>query len=85
LTRTQTDSAAWAVADDARVGGARAIGLVLAVAWNWRVPILVFGIPGAGWILDRVYAQISAHRSRLPGDVPWCRAHPDECVPLPDD
>jgi len=81
LTREQTDAAAWTVADDIRVGGPRAIGLALAVAWNSRLPMLPFRIPGVGWILDRVYEQIAAHRGRLPGETPWCLAHPGECSP----
>jgi predicted DCC family thiol-disulfide oxidoreductase YuxK len=79
LTTAQTDAAAWAIAGDVRVGGARAIALVLAVASSSRIPMLPFRVPGAGWILDRVYEWIAAHRSRLPGDTPWCQAHPQEC------
>lgn len=84
LSEQQTDAAAWTVADDVRVGGARAVALMLAVAWNSTVPMLVFRVPGVGWALDRIYACVAANRMRLPGDTPWCDDHPGACTP-PDD
>lgn len=82
LTRDQTDVAAWTVADDIVVGGARAISLMLAVAWDSSLPMFPFRVPGAGWVLDRLYELIAANRRRLPGERPWCLSHPDRCDPL---
>jgi predicted DCC family thiol-disulfide oxidoreductase YuxK len=80
LTREQTDRAAWTVAGDSVAGGPRGVALMLAVAWNSRLPFLPFKIPGVPWLLDRLYGWIADHRRRFPGETPWCVAHPDECV-----
>ncbi|NND75369.1 MAG: DUF393 domain-containing protein [Ilumatobacter sp.] len=89
LDATRVASAVWAVAPgggaDVLVGGARAIALALAVGrrarWPlmaWRTPLRLLRVP---WLLDRVYAAVAANRHRLPGDEPWCAAHPDRCEP----
>ncbi len=80
LSDAQTDRAAWTVVGDVRVGGAKAIGLALAVAWNTRLPMLPWRIPGAPWLLDRAYELVARNRHSLPGDTPWCDAHPDDCI-----
>jgi predicted DCC family thiol-disulfide oxidoreductase YuxK len=73
LSVVETDAAAWAVTfDGRRVGGARAIGLALAVARGSRVPILPWRIPGMPWLLDRIYDFVSRHRRWFPGETPWC-------------
>lgn len=82
LTIEQTDVAAWTVTDDSVVGGARAISLMLSVAWGSPLPMLPFRVPGAAWVLDRLYGLIATNRRRLPGAMPWCVAHPDRCDPL---
>jgi len=80
LTTEQTDRAAWTVAgDDVMAGGPRGVALMLAVAWNSRLPMLPFRIPGVPWLLDRLYEWIARNRRRFPGETPWCEAHPDEC------
>jgi predicted DCC family thiol-disulfide oxidoreductase YuxK len=61
------------------VGGARAIALAIAVAWQRRFPLWPWRIPGAPWLLDRLYGVVARLRHRLPGTTPWCAAHPDEC------
>ena len=82
LTAEQTDRAAWTVVDDdTRVGGPKAVALMLATAWGTRIPMLPFRVPGLTWTLERVYEQIAANRGRLPGETPWCVAHPDACTP----
>ncbi len=83
LTASQAGRAAWTVSDDVRVAGPRAVGLFLAVAWNSRVPLLVWRMPGLPWLLDRVYESIARNRHRLPGQTPWCIEHPDACEPPP--
>lgn len=76
----------WTVADDGTsVGGARAIALMIAVAWQTRLPLLLWRIPGAPWTLDRVYEFVARHRHRLPGRTPWCAAHEGACEPPHED
>lgn len=80
LTRAQVEAAAWAVLPDGRrVQGAAAINWTLAVALGNRLPVFVYGLPVIHQIQDRVYAWVADHRSRFPGDTPYCRQHPDEC------
>jgi len=79
LSRSETDAAVWAVADGVRVGGARAVGLALAVARGGRWPVLPWRLPAMPWLLDRVYAFVADHRRWFPGDTPWCAARPGEC------
>ncbi len=81
LTADQTERAAWTVSGDVVAGGPRGVALMLAVAWNSKLPLLVFKVPGLGWVLDRLYEWIAANRGRFPGETPWCVAHPEECDP----
>ena len=82
LTAEQTDVAAWTVAADGTVvGGARAIALALAIARQSRVPMWPWRVPGAPWLLDRLYSGVAAARRRLPGVTPFCVEHPDVCEP----
>lgn len=84
-------SAAWAVAADGsgeitmKVGGARSVGVALAVARGARWPLIAWRAPlrllGAPWLLDRLYGLVATNRRRLPGDTPWCVEHPDGCFP----
>ncbi len=87
LTESQTGRAVWTVSDDARVtatvGGPRAVGLFLAVAWSSKLPLLAWKLPGAPLVLDLVYGWIARHRHRLPGQTPWCVDHPHACEPEP--
>lgn len=83
LSAAQTERAAWTVAGDVRVGGPRAVALMLAVAWDTRIVLLPFKVPGAPWLLDRLYEVIARNRTRLPGQTPWCVEHADECTPPP--
>lgn len=80
LSPAEAEAAAWTIAPDVKVGGARAIGLSLAVAWQSKLPVLPWKVPGAPWLLDRTYELIARNRHRLPGVEPWCSAHPGECA-----
>lgn len=84
LTDDQTDRAAWTVSGDVRAGGPRGIGLALAVAWGTALPLFPWKLPVLPAVLDRFYGLIARERGRLPGETPWCTAHPDECRPLDD-
>jgi predicted DCC family thiol-disulfide oxidoreductase YuxK len=80
LSEIETDAAVWAVdRDGLRVGGARAVGLALAVARGSRWPILPWRVPGVPWLLDRCYRFVAGHRGWFPGETPWCEAHSGEC------
>lgn len=81
LSDEQIDRAAWTVAGEAVAGGPRGVALMLSVAWNSKLPLLPFRIPGVPWLLDRLYGWIASNRRRFPGETPWCVAHPGECVP----
>jgi len=82
LTAEQTDQAAWTVVDDeTRVGGPKAIALMLSTAWGTRVPMLPLSVPGVTGVLERVYEWIATNRGRFPGSTPWCVAHPGACSP----
>lgn len=81
LSHEQTDRAAWAVADGVQAGGPSAVALFLAVAWNSRIPMLPWRMPGMPWVLGRLYELIANNRRHLPGATPWCVAHPDACDP----
>lgn len=80
LTRAQAEVAAWVVAESGvTVGGARAIGLAVAVAWQRRFVLWPWKVPGVPWLLDRCYDGVARVRRRLPGTTPWCVAHPGQC------
>ena len=86
VTWDEAERAAWTVLDDGtKVGGARAIALALEVGRDARWPTLPWKVPGAPWLLDRMYQLIAANRHRLPGATPWCVAHPNECATAPSD
>ena len=95
ISDTEAAAAAWVVSPGStagtpqvKVGGARAIGLAIAVGrdarWPtlpWKLPFRLIGLP---WVLDRLYELVARYRNRLPGETPWCVEHPGECSPSPD-
>ncbi len=86
LSVEQCKRAAWAVEPWEACGetrccyrGAAAINASLAVALGVRFPLSFYGLPGVGWFQDRLYNLVAVNRHRLPGDTPYCKAHPEEC------
>ncbi len=80
LNLEQCEEAAWAVTQDGRrYRGAAAVNASLAVALGVRLPLSFYELPGIGWLQERVYDLVAANRHRLPGDVPYCDQHPDQC------
>ncbi len=80
LSVEQCKRAAWAVAPDGRrYRGAAAINASLAVALGVRFPLSFYELPGVGWFQDRLYDFVAAVRHLLPSDIPYCKAHPEEC------
>lgn len=84
LSPAQTERAAWTVAEGVCVGGPRAVALFVAVAWDSRLPLVVWRLPGVPWLLDRIYEWVARNRHRFPGRTPWCVTHPEACEPAPD-
>ena len=86
LSVEQCKWAAWAVELREACGeirchyrGAAAINASLAVALGVRFPLSFYNLPGVGWIQDCLYGLVAANGHRLPGDMPYCKAHPEEC------
>ena len=80
LSVEQCEEAVWAVAPDGRrYRGAAAINASLAVALGIQLPLSFYELPGVGGLQERLYDLIAANRHRLPGDVPYCERHPDQC------
>ncbi len=60
------DRAMHLVLPDGRVlAGARALPEILRRLPRWRLAAPLFGVPGVGWLADRVYAWVVARRHRF--------------------
>ncbi len=80
LTRKQCEKAAWAVEPDGtRHRGAAAIHAALAWALGFPSLLRLYDLPIIRPIEDALYACIAASRKRLPGVIPYCEQHPEEC------
>ncbi|MCS7221890.1 MAG: DCC1-like thiol-disulfide oxidoreductase family protein [Anaerolineae bacterium] len=80
LTREQCEEAAWAVEPDGtQHRGAAAI--LAALAWGLGFPPLqhLYDLPVIRPIADALYAWVSVSRRWLPGIIPYCEQHPEEC------
>ncbi len=81
LTIEQCKAAVWAVSPDGkRYRGAGAINASLAVATGVALPLLLYKLPGIRQLQDLGYAFVAAFRGKLPGDKPYCKRHPGECL-----
>ncbi len=81
LTVGQTEASVWAIpADGAPLSGARAVAEALAAARGSRWPRWPWRVPGAPWLLERIYRFVADHRGWFPADEPWCAQHPDRCA-----
>lgn len=83
LSRTQLNRAAWAIdADNGRYAGAAAANRILRELPGWSRFAQLYAIPTIGWLEDRVYDWIAAHRgwfSRA-GVIPECSRPGVECA-----
>jgi predicted DCC family thiol-disulfide oxidoreductase YuxK len=86
LSVEQCEEAVWVVEPGKTFGrpwrrprGAAAIDASLAVALGVRLPLVFYELPGLNRLQDRLYDLVAANRHRLPGDVPYCKARPEEC------
>ena len=82
----QCQEAAWAIEPEEASGkpqhryrGAAGINASLAVALGVRFPLSFYGLPGVGRLQEFLYDLVAVNRHRLPGDVPYCKRHPEEC------
>lgn len=64
LTREELDRAAWTVDRwDRQLAGAAAINRTLAALGGpWRLVAALYRVPGIGWLEDRGYDWVAAHR-----------------------
>lgn len=82
VTAAACAAAAWVVSDDgARFGGAQAVLAAIAIARRWPWLLALGGLPVVRPLLAAGYHLISRVRPWLPGDRPWCDAHPEQCRP----
>jgi predicted DCC family thiol-disulfide oxidoreductase YuxK len=80
LTPAQCESAAWAITPlGQRYRGAAAINAALSVTLGCSLPLRLYKLPGLRQLQDVVYDLIAKYRSRLPGDLPYCRQYPERC------
>lgn len=86
LSREQLDRAAWAIdSTGTRYAGAAAANRVLRELPRWRWYARLYDFPPFGWLEDRAYDWIAAHRGRFSatGVVPECERPGVECVHEP--
>lgn len=86
LNVKQCQEAAWAIEPEEASGktprryrGAAAINASLTVALGVRLSLSFYQLLGLGRLQERLYDLVAANRHRLPGDVPYCKSHPEEC------
>lgn len=73
LTRTDTDSCAWAIsADGARYSAASAVVAALATAVGAPWLLAVFAVPFVRTASNALYRRVAEHRHILPGTEPYC-------------
>lgn len=82
VTTGECEWAAWVVSDTGeRFAGAQAIMAAIAIAWGWPWLLSAGNLPVIRPMLAVGYRLVSSIRAWLPGDKPWCDAHPDQCRP----
>lgn len=85
VTTGECERAAWVVSDAGeRFAGARAVLAAIAIARKWPWLLTAGGVPVVRQVLALGYHLVSGVRPWLPGDRPWCDAHPEQCRPPND-
>lgn len=64
--------------------GAQAFARILVTLSGSRWPVRISSLPIVSVVLSLGYRLIARLRSHLPGDVPWCEQHPEDCQPEDD-
>lgn len=67
----------WLGPDGVRRSGADAVNAALSTALGTGIPAVVYGATAG--VQERVYTWVAEHRGRLPGAVPHCERHPEDC------
>ena len=81
VTRAACDRFAWVVAPDGTAHpGAEAVVLAIATVRRWPWLTRLSWLPGVHALLKLGYAAVSRIRHHLPGDRPFCEAHPEACI-----
>lgn len=80
LTTADCERAAWAITPGGGAyPGAAGINVALSAMLGNRLPWMVYRLRGVRRVQDWVYAWVARHRSRFPGDTPYCDQYPDDC------
>lgn len=80
LSPVQCAQAVWAVGSDGTSHrGAAAILAALSQAMGAPSLMLLYTLPGLRQTFDVAYALIARARGRLPGTIPYCKTHRDQC------
>ncbi|MGB6207440.1 thiol-disulfide oxidoreductase DCC family protein [Mycobacterium sp.] len=73
------DSVRWLDSSGAVYSGAEAANAALSAAIGTRIPLIIYRIPGVGFIEEAIYRWVAANRYRFPGTTPYCQSHPSAC------
>ncbi|MGA8547685.1 MAG: DUF393 domain-containing protein [Mycobacterium sp.] len=73
------DSVRWLDSSGAVYSGAEAANAALSAAIGTRIPLIIYRIPGVGFIEEAIYRWVAANRYRFPGTTPYCQSHPNAC------
>jgi predicted DCC family thiol-disulfide oxidoreductase YuxK len=73
------ESVRWLDSSGAVYSGAEAANAALSAAIGTRIPLVIYRIPGVGFIEEAIYRWVAANRYRFPGTTPYCQSHPNAC------
>ena len=80
LSAAEAEAAAWTVSPDGQQSrGAQAVATALDVAFGSHLLRTAYSLAPIRLLADRAYALVATHRSKLPGTLPYCADHPDDC------
>jgi predicted DCC family thiol-disulfide oxidoreductase YuxK len=73
------ESVRWLDSSGAVYSGAEAANAAVSAAIGTRIPLVIYRIPGVGFIEEAIYRWVAANRYRFPGTTPYCESHPSAC------
>jgi len=73
------ESVRWLDSSGAVYSGAEAANAAFSAAIGTRIPLVIYRIPGVGFIEEAIYRWVAANRYRFPGTTPYCQSHPNAC------
>jgi predicted DCC family thiol-disulfide oxidoreductase YuxK len=74
------ESAWWLDSSGQVFAGAHAMNAALSAALGTRLPLLIYRLPGVGWLQNVIYRWIATHRYHFRGVTPLCEAQPERCA-----